>query len=117
MTIQATATTSTAVLSVAGTIGAAELATLHGRIVDFLRARRREVVLDFSGVDHIRYQDAPGLALEFELARSYDADLRLAGVTPYVSDILAFAGLHGLLETQRTAPGVAGYEGAAPAPS
>jgi len=98
MTIQASATTSTAVLSVAGTIGAADLATLHRRIVGLLRARRREVVLDFSGVDHIRYQDAPELAREFELARSYDADLRLAGVTPYVSDILAFVGLHGLLD-------------------
>lgn len=98
MTIRSSVTDRSAVLRMAGTMSAGDFAHLHTHLVSLLRTRRTEIVLDFNGVDHISYRSAARLADEFELVRSYDANLRIAGISPYVRNILLLAGLHGFLE-------------------
>ena len=99
MTIRRTLADGAVVLSVAGSMAGSDLGDLHRELVTHLRARRTRIVLDFEGVDHVSYHDASLLAREFDLVRNYDGEMRLAGVSPYVRDILLFAGLSGLFET------------------
>ena len=98
MTIPAQTEGKTAVLSMAGSMSARDFGELHRELVGLLRMRRKRIVLDFGGVDHVSYRDASGLAREFELVRSHNGDLRVAGLSPYVRDIFLFAGLSGLLD-------------------
>ncbi len=98
MTIRSETIGATAVVSMAGSIGARDLSVLHQHLLGLLRARRTRIVLDFRGVEHVSYRDASRLARAFELVRSYDGDLKVAGLSPYVRDILTFAGLSGVLE-------------------
>lgn len=110
MTIRSTVTEQAAVVEMAGSVAAVDLSRLHSHLVDLLRARRRKIILDFRAVDHVSYQDASSLAREFELVRSYNADLRIEGISPYVRNILLFAGLFDLLDAQGP-----GTEGSRPA--
>jgi anti-anti-sigma factor len=87
------------VLLMAGSMGARDLSQLHRHLIGLLTARRTRIVLDFSDVDHVNYQNAAQLAREFELVHSYAGELRIAGLSPYVRDILLLAGLHGFLDT------------------
>ncbi len=99
MTIRSTLMEQTAVVEMAGSMAATDLSQLHSHLIDLLRSRRKRIVLDFHDVDHVDYQDASNLAREFELVRSYNGDLRVAGLSPYVRNILVFAGLSDFLET------------------
>ena len=98
MTIRCTLTDSAVVLSVAGSVVGRDFGELRRELVSHLRARRTRIVLDFRGVEHVSYHDASMLAKQFELVRSYAADISLEGVTPYVRDILVLAGLSEVLE-------------------
>ncbi len=98
MTIRAQMAGTTAVLSVAGSIGGRDFGELHHRLVGLVQGRRKRIVLDFRGVEHVSYRDASQLARDFELVRSHDGDLEVAGLSPYVRAILTFAGLSGFLE-------------------
>ena len=82
----------------AGSMSARDFGELHQELVGLLKMRRTRIVLDFGGVDHVSYRDAGSLAREFDLVRSYNGDLKVAGLSPYVRNILLFAGLKGLLE-------------------
>jgi anti-anti-sigma factor len=104
MTIRPQTTGETAVLEMDGSMGAPEFGMLHRHLVELLRGRRRRIVLDFRGVDHVSYRDAALLVREFDLVRSYDGVLKVAGMSPYVRDILVFAGLAGFLETYTSEP-------------
>jgi len=108
MTIRHTLADGAVVLSVAGSVARTDFGELHRQLVAHLRARRTRIVLDFGGVDHVSYHDASLLAREFDLVRSYHGDMRLEGVSPYVRDILLFAGLSGLLESNAGGAGRAG---------
>lgn len=99
MTIRSQTVGETAVVEMAGTMAASDFGSLHRHLVDLLRGRRRRILLDFHGVEHVSYRDASLLAREFDLVRSYDGDLKVAGLSPYVRDILIFAGLAGFLES------------------
>ncbi len=99
MTIRARETQQSIVLHMAGNMAAGEFAQLHRHLVSLLTSRQNRIVLDFSNVDHVSYRDASRLAGEFELVRSHAGDLKVAGLSPYVRNILLLAGLHGLLET------------------
>jgi anti-anti-sigma factor len=101
MTIRSRFTDDGAVLQMAGSMAGRDFGDLHRELVDLLRSRRRRIVLDFEGVEHVSYRDAHELAREFELVRSYSGDLRVAGLSPYVRDILVFAGLSGFLDAHR----------------
>ncbi|MFH1501932.1 MAG: STAS domain-containing protein [Candidatus Eisenbacteria bacterium] len=98
MTIRAQTNGLTAVLSMAGSMSARDFGDLHRELIGLLKMRRKRIVLDFGGVDHISYRDAGSLAREFELVRSHNGDLKVAGLSPYVRNILLFAGLYGFLE-------------------
>lgn len=98
MTIRSSVTDRAAILQMAGTMSAGDFSRLHTHLVSLLRTRRTEIILDFRGVEHISYRSAARLADEFKLVRSYDANLKVAGMSPYVRNILLLAGLHGLLE-------------------
>ena len=91
-------------LQMDGTMGASDFGNLHRCLVELLRGRRRRILLDFHGVDHVSYRDAALLAREFDLVRSYDGDLKVAGMSPYIRNILVFAGLAGLLEGNSSEP-------------
>jgi anti-anti-sigma factor len=99
MTIRPQTMGEVAVLQMDGTMGASEFGMLHRHLVDLLRGRRRRILLDFGGVDHVSYRDASLLAREFDLVRSYDGDLKVAGLSPYVRNILVFAGLASFLDS------------------
>jgi len=98
MTILPRETDRATVLLMAGSVGARDLSQLHRHLVGLLTARRTQIVLDFSDVDHVDYQDAAKLAREFEFVHSYAGELRIAGLSPYVRDILLLAGLDGFLD-------------------
>ncbi len=104
MTIRPRATRHSVVLQMAGSMAARDFAQLHRHLVGLLTSRQNRIVLDFSAVEHISYRDASRLASEFELVRAHAGDLKVAGLSPYVRNILLLAGLHGLLETHTTAP-------------
>ena len=99
MTIRSTMSGHAAVVEMAGSLAAVDMSRLHTHLLGLLRERRRQIVLDFRGVDHVSYQDASHLAREFEMVRSYNGDLKVAGLSPYVRNILLFAGLSDFLET------------------
>jgi anti-anti-sigma factor len=99
VTIRAQTSGKTSVLSMVGSMSARDFGELHEELVGLLKTRRTRIVLDFGGVDHVSYRDAGTLAREFDLVRSYNGDLRVAGLSPYVRNILLFAGLKGLLES------------------
>lgn len=98
MTIRPQSMGEIAVLEMDGSMGASDFGMLHRHLVDLLRGRRRRILLDFRGVDHVSYRDAALLAREFDLVRSYDGDMKVAGMSPYVRDILVFAGLASFLD-------------------
>ena len=86
------------VLHMAGSMRARDLGRLHRHLAGLLTSRTTQIVLDFSDVDHVGYRDAAQLAREFEFVHSYRGELRIAGLSPYVRNILLLAGLHGFLE-------------------
>ncbi len=98
MTIRAQTAGTTAVLAMAGSMSARDFGELHNRLVGLLQARRKRIVLDFGGVEHVSYRHASSLAREFDLVRSHNGDLELLGVNPYVKNILLFAGLSDVLD-------------------
>ncbi|MBN2566370.1 MAG: STAS domain-containing protein [Candidatus Eisenbacteria bacterium] len=102
MTIRSTVTEQAAVVEMTGSMAALEMGQLHTHLLDLIRARRRKIVLDFQAVDHVSYQHASQLAREFEFVRSYNGDLRVAGLSPYVRNILLFAGLSDFLDSNST---------------
>ena len=98
MTIRSTLTEHVAVVEMAGSMAAIDLSRLHSHLIDLLSARRKRIVLDFQAVDHVSYQDASHLAREFELVRSHNGNMKVAGLSPYVRNILVFAGLSDFLD-------------------
>ena len=98
MTIRSTLTERTTVVEMAGSMAAIDLPRLHSHLIGLLNARRKRIVLDFWAVEHVSYQDARHLAREFELVRSHNGTMMVAGLSPYVRDILVFAGLSDFLE-------------------
>jgi anti-anti-sigma regulatory factor len=109
LTIRSTFTDQGAVLQMMGSMGAHDFSKLHSELVGILRTSRRTIVLDFHDVEHVSYREASRLALEFELVRSYRGDMKVSGLTPYVRDILVFAGLSGFLEADTSDSGA--FEG------
>jgi len=91
VTIRSTMTEQTTVVEMAGSVAAIDLSKLHSHLVELLRARRKRIVLDFRAVEHVSYRDASYLAREFEL-------VRFAGLSPYIRNILVFAGLSDFLD-------------------
>ena len=98
MTIRSTLMERTTVVEMAGSMAAIDLPRLHRHLNGLLSARRKRIVLDFRAVEHVSYQDASYLAREFELVRAHNGTMRVAGLSPYVRDILVFAGLSDFLE-------------------
>ena len=98
MTIPSTLTERVAVVEMAGNMAAVDLSKLHSHLIDLLSARRKAIVLDFQAVEHVSYQDASHLAREFELVRSHNGNMKVAGLSPYIRNILVFAGLSDFLD-------------------
>ena len=98
MTIRSTLTEQTTVVEMAGSMAATDLSKLHSHLIDLLNARRKAIVLDFRAVEHVSYRDASHLAREFELVRSHNGNMKVAGLSPYVRNILVFAGLSDFLD-------------------
>jgi len=99
MTIRSSVRDERAVVSMAGTIEGMDFCRLHDHLVGLLTTRRRRIVLDMSGVEHVSYRHAGMLAREFDLVRSHNGELSVAGLNGYVRDILVLAGLDGHLST------------------
>lgn len=106
MTIRSTLTERTALVEMAGDVAGSDLSQLHRHLLDLLSARKRSIVLDFHGVKHVSWRDASNLAREFDLVRSHNGDMKVAGLSPYVRDILVFAGLSDVLDSNTLGPAV-----------
>jgi anti-anti-sigma factor len=104
MTIRSNVHDESAVVSMAGVIGGADFSRLHDHLVGLLTSRRRRIVLDMRDVEHVSYRHAGQLAREFELVRSHNGELSLAGLTRYVRDILVLAGLDPQLSVNDSEP-------------
>jgi anti-anti-sigma factor len=99
VTIRSTLTKKAAVVQMEGSMASVDVGHLHAHLLDLIRAHRREIVLDFQAVEHVSYRDASELAKEFAFVRSYNGDLKVAGLSPYVRNILLFAGLSDFLDS------------------
>ena len=102
MTSRSTMTDNSAGVKMDGTMAAGDCSNLHGHLLGLLQARRRTIVLDFEDVEHVDFKDASSLAREFELVRSYNGNMEVAGLSPYVRNILLFAGLADFLDANKT---------------
>jgi anti-anti-sigma factor len=102
VTIRSTMNEQTTVVEMAGSMAAIDIPVLHGHLISLLNARRKAIVLDFRAVEHVSYQDASHLAREFELVRSHNGTMKVAGLTPYIRNILLFAGLSDFLDVNMT---------------
>ena len=89
-------------------MAAIDIPRLHSHLIDLLTARRKAIVLDFQAVEHVSYQDASRLAGEFELVRSHNGTMKVAGLSPYIRNILLLAGLSDFLDVNT--PGFAGLD-------
>lgn len=92
-------------VEMAGSVAAIDLSKLHSHLIELLRARRKAIVLDFRAVEHVSYRDASHLAREFELVRSYNGDMKVAGLSPYIRNILVLAGLSDFLDANTSGSG------------
>jgi len=106
MTIRSHVRDERAIVSMAGTIGGTDFCRLHDHLVGLLSSRRRRILLDMSEVEHVSYRHAGMLAREFDLVRSHNGELSVAGISGYVRDILLLAGLDGHLRTVGPSPSV-----------
>lgn len=107
MTIRPKVSDGTAVLEMAGTIAPGDFTLLHQHLLRLLGSCHKRIVLDFRAVDHVDYEGAKRLAREVEVVRSYNGDLRMAGLSPYLRNIFTFAGLEVILEMCARDPEVA----------
>jgi anti-anti-sigma factor len=86
-----------AVLNLRGEIGRAEVERLAERSLALASLGRPCQVLDLRRVTHWDYRQLPAIWRLAQRLRARGGDLRLAGPTRYLSTILRFAGLEGLL--------------------
>jgi len=102
VTIRSTLTEQATVVEMSGSMAGTDLSRLHSHLLGLLSARTKAIVLDFRGVEHVSYQDASHLAREFELVRSHNGTMKVAGLSPYIRNILLFAGLSDFLDVNMT---------------
>lgn len=82
-----------AVVRCEGEMGTMELAHLGEELFRLAHRGCHKVVLDLAGVDHVDYRGLKPLAARARLLRAAGGDLKLVGLTPYVSAIFRAAGV------------------------
>ncbi|WP_257460677.1 STAS domain-containing protein [Archangium lipolyticum] len=75
-----------------------DLARVCEELVRRMQRGLRNVVLDFSEVDHLDYRGVPALVARAEAFRKAGGDIKLAGLSPYLAAILRAAGAHDVFE-------------------
>lgn len=102
------------VLRPEGDINHREMAAVKNAITEVLRVRESRVVLDLGGVDHVNYMTVGVLVERAGRLRRSGGDLRLAGLSGYLEDILRFSGVHHLFAAYDTvSEAVASFAGEA----
>jgi anti-sigma B factor antagonist len=92
-----------AVLRCEGEMEEQALAHLGDELFRLAHRGIRKVVLDLSGVDHVDYRGLKPLAARARLLRSAGGDLKLCGLSSYLSAILRAAGVEDDFEMYRNA--------------
>lgn len=95
-----------ALLRAAGELGPRDMAALRAAITEALDGGAHQVVVDMSRVEHIDYVTLGVLVERAARARALGGGLMLSGCSPYLQDILRFAGVHLALPTAES-PGAA----------
>ena len=80
------------VLSASGDLGEAEIRGLCDEMASLSCASKSRVVLDLSNVTHVEYQQIPALAARARLLKSAGGDLKLCGLSTYLSAIFRASG-------------------------
>lgn len=89
----AVASIDVAVMRCEGEMGELELAHVSEELFRLAHRRYNRVILDLSAVDHVDYRGLQPLASRARLLRAAGGDLKLAGLSPYLSAIFRAAGV------------------------
>jgi anti-sigma B factor antagonist len=81
-----------------GELGERELAQVCEELTRRLQRGVRQLVLDFTEVPHLDYRGVRPLVARAEGFRRAGGDIKLAGLSPYLSAIFRAAGAHGVFE-------------------
>lgn len=95
------------VLTAQGDLGEAEIRGLCDEMVSLSCADKSRVVLDLSRVTHIEYQQIPSLAARARLLKSAGGDLKLCGLSTYLSAIFRASGQMDRFDVHEDAPSAA----------
>jgi anti-anti-sigma factor len=81
-----------------GELGAQELGQVCEELTGRLQRGVRQVVVDFSEVAHLDYRGVRPLVARVEGFRRAGGDIKLSGLSPYLSAIFRAAGAHDRFE-------------------
>jgi anti-sigma B factor antagonist len=81
-----------------GELGERELSQVCEELARRLLRGARQVVLDFTEVPHLDYRGVRPLVARVEGFRRAGGDIKLSGLSPYLSAIFRAAGAHGVFE-------------------
>jgi anti-sigma B factor antagonist len=85
-------------LMLEGELAAKELAEVDEELSRRLKRGVRQVVVDFSEVSHLDYRGVRPLLARGEAFRRAGGDIKLSGLSPYLSAIFRAAGAHDRFE-------------------
>ncbi|MFZ5471935.1 MAG: STAS domain-containing protein [Myxococcota bacterium] len=94
----------TATVALQGEVGDHELVELFGLLFDFARKGSYQVVLDFSEVTHFDYRGVKPLIARASCFRTAGGDIKLCGLSPYLTAIFRSAGAHDAFDVFGAAP-------------
>ncbi|WP_224365224.1 STAS domain-containing protein [Hyalangium versicolor] len=85
-------------LMLEGELGEQDLARVCEELTQRLQRGMRQMVVDFSEVGHLDYRGVRPLMARSEAFRRAGGDIKLSGLSPYISAIFRAAGAHDRFE-------------------
>ena len=82
-----------------GEMGVAELSELGDELVRLLQRGACRFVLDFEEVPHLDYRGIRPFLPRVEALRRAGGEVKLSGLSPYLSAVLRASGAHGVFES------------------
>ena len=86
------------VIDLTGDIDFREMIRIKEAIGSLIEKQRTKVVLNLKSVDHINYLSIGVLLERLKLLRNLNGDLKLAGMSPFLTDIFRVVGMDRFFE-------------------
>ena len=93
---------SVSVIRLTGELGAVEMDSLARALTSLLAENRRRIVLNFRGVTHVSLGGIAKLAERNLRFRSLGGEVKLASITPYVSNLFNLVGAYSSFDIHAT---------------